>query len=77
MGLIFAAQDITSYLVQLGIVVKLHSELANPTELQLDGVGVDFVSLLLQLTITTSSNPHQIYQKEVYYRDLTHKIKTM
>ena len=24
-------------------VVKLHSELANPTELQLDGVGVDFV----------------------------------
>ena len=23
--------------------VKLHSELANPTELQLDGVGVDFV----------------------------------
>ena len=24
-------------------IVKLHSELANPTELQLDGVGVDFV----------------------------------
>ena len=24
-------------------VVKLHSELADPTEVQLDGVGVDFV----------------------------------
>ena len=26
-------------------VVKLHSELANPTELQLDGVGVDLHNL--------------------------------
>ena len=31
-------------------IVQLHSELENPTELQLDGVGVDFVSVPSQLT---------------------------
>ena len=39
--------------------VKLHSELANPTELQLDGVGVDFVFPPSQEVTTTSNNPHQ------------------
>ena len=38
--------------------VKLHSELALPTELQLDGVGVDFVFPPSQVT-TTSNSPHQ------------------
>ena len=28
----------------LKFIVKLHSELANPTELKLDGIGVDFGS---------------------------------
>ena len=66
MGLIFAAQDITSYLVQLGIVVKLHSELASQTELQLDGVGIDFVfPPPQQQQQLRTNNPHQIYQKEV------------
>ena len=57
--------------------VKLHSKLANPTELLLDGVGVDFVFPPSQ--ITTRANPTKIYQKEVYYRlgiwniDLNHK----
>ena len=32
------------------VFVKLHSELALPTELQLDGVGVDFVFPLSQLS---------------------------
>ena len=40
------------------IIVKLHSELALQTELQLDGVGVDFVFPPSQVT-TTSNNPHQ------------------
>ena len=43
------------------IIVKLHSELAHPTELQLDGGGVDFVfppSKLTRIT-TTSNKPHQ------------------
>ena len=39
-------------------IVKLHSELALPTELQLDRVGVDFVFPPSQLT-ATSTNPHQ------------------
>ena len=37
--------------------VKLHSELALPTELQLDRVGVDFVFPLSQQV--TTSKPHQ------------------
>ena len=36
--------------IVVAIFVKLHSELANPTELQLDGVGVDFVFPPSQLT---------------------------
>ena len=35
---------------------KLHSELALPTELQLDGVGVDFVFPLSQEQQVTTSN---------------------
>ena len=38
------------------VVVKLHSEVALPTELQLDRVGVDFVSPPSQQQVT---NPHQ------------------
>ena len=37
--------------------VKLHSKLGNPTELQLDGVGVDFV--FPPSRVTTTANPHQ------------------
>ena len=45
-------------------IVKLHSELAIPTELQLDRVGVDFVFPPSQ-EVTTRT---KIYQKEVCYR---------
>ena len=36
--------------------VKLHSELANPTELKLDGVGVYFVSPPSQVTSNDNNN---------------------
>ena len=38
--------------------VKLHSELANPTEFQLDGVGVDFVFLCHNKKEGRRNNPH-------------------
>ena len=51
------------------IVVKLHSELALPTELQLDRVGVDFIFPPSQVTTTTTTTTlTKIYQKEVCYR---------
>ena len=43
-------------MVGCNTIVKLHFELENPTELQLDGVGVDFVFPLSQQQVT---NPHQ------------------
>ena len=73
------------------LIVKLHFKHANPTGLQLDGVGVDFVSPPSQQNISPATHgkyPQQpttltkIYKKEVYYRlgiwhiDLTHKTNT-
>ena len=49
-------------------IVKLHSELVLPTELQLDRVGVDFVFPLSQEVTTTTTTLTKIYQKEVCYR---------
>ena len=44
--------------------VKLHSELANPTEFQLDGVGVDFVFPLVTTNeVSNNNNPHQNLQE--------------
>ena len=42
-------------------IVKLHFKLANPTELQLDGAGVDFFP---PSQLTTTTNPHQILPEE-------------
>ena len=59
------------------IIVKLHSELALQTELQLDGVGVDFVFPPSQVT-TTSNNPHQnlpeVSVQQIWY--LAHQMNS-
>ena len=51
-----------------GAIVKLHSELANPTESQLDRVGVDFVFPPSQ--VTNNKNPHQNLQRRKFTTDL-------